>query len=84
MGFTYQMQQFQEERLWAAANAIQGLLALHRRRPSTTRASARSSARRVLDHQVVHFKLAELKTEVEALRALTYIATREVRRRRRT
>src|SRR5215207_3942841 len=25
MGFTYQMMQFQEERLWAAANAIQGL-----------------------------------------------------------
>ena len=24
MGFTYQMLQFQEERLWAAANAIQG------------------------------------------------------------
>ena len=29
----------------------------------------------VLDHQVVHFKLAELKTEVEALRALVYMAT---------
>ena len=28
----------------------------------------------VLDHQVVHFKLAELKTEVECLRALTYRA----------
>ena len=26
MGFTYQMMQFQEERLWRAANAIQGLL----------------------------------------------------------
>ena len=30
MGFTYQMQQFQEERLWAAANAIQSLDRLHR------------------------------------------------------
>jgi citronellyl-CoA dehydrogenase len=29
----------------------------------------------VLDNQVVHFKLAELKTEVEALRALVYLAT---------
>jgi citronellyl-CoA dehydrogenase len=28
----------------------------------------------VLDNQVVHFRLAELKTEVEALRALTYRA----------
>ena len=26
MGFTYQMLQFQEERLWAAANAVQALL----------------------------------------------------------
>ena len=29
----------------------------------------------VLDHQVVHYKLAELKTEVEALRGLVYMAT---------
>ena len=25
LGFTYQMQQFQEERLWAAASTVQGL-----------------------------------------------------------
>ena len=30
--------------------------------------------RPILDNQVVHFRLAELKTEVEALRALTYRA----------
>ena len=36
----------------------------------------------VLDNQYVHFRLAELKTEVEALRALTYRAVRDVRRRR--
>ena len=29
----------------------------------------------VLDHQVVHYRLAELKTEIESLRALTYRAT---------
>ena len=29
----------------------------------------------VLDHQVVHYKLAELKTEVESLRGLVYMAT---------
>jgi citronellyl-CoA dehydrogenase len=28
----------------------------------------------ILDNQVVHFRLAELRTEVEALRALTYRA----------
>ena len=40
------------------------------------RASDRPSARAVLDNQVVHYRLAELKTEVEALRALVYLATK--------
>jgi citronellyl-CoA dehydrogenase len=31
----------------------------------------------ILDNQVVHFRLAELRTEVEALRALTYRAVEE-------
>ena len=43
--------------------------------PSTTPASASIFGKSVLDNQVVHFRLAELKTEVEALRALTYMAT---------
>ena len=74
MGFTYQMMQFQEERLWAAANAIQGLLNCI----EETIAYARERTifgKSVLDNQVVHFKLAELKTEVESLRGLVYMAT---------
>ena len=74
MGFTYQMMQFQEERLWAAANAIQGLLNCI----EETIAYARERqifGKSVLDNQVVHFKLAELKTEVESLRGLVYMAT---------
>ena len=74
MGFTYQMMQFQEERLWAAANAIQGLLNCI----DHTVAYARERqifGQSVLDNQTVHFKLAELKTEIEALRGLTYMAT---------
>ncbi|KNZ31654.1 MAG: acyl-CoA dehydrogenase [Methylibium sp. NZG] len=74
MGFTYQMMQFQEERLWAAANAIQGLLNCI----DHTVAYARERqifGQAVLDNQTVHFKLAELKTEIEALRGLTYMAT---------
>ncbi|HKW84406.1 MAG TPA: acyl-CoA dehydrogenase family protein [Burkholderiaceae bacterium] len=74
MGFTYQMMQFQEERLWAAANAIQGLLNCI----DETIAYARERqifGKSVLDNQVVHFKLAELKTEVESLRGLVYMAT---------
>ncbi len=73
MGFTYQMQQFQEERLWAAANAVEALL----RNLNDTVDYIRERkifGQTVLDFQVVHFRLAELKTQVEALRALTYRA----------
>ena len=74
LGFTYQMMQFQEERLWAAAHAIQALL-------NTIQQTADFARERqifgmsVLDHQVCHYKLAELKTEVESLRGLVYMAT---------
>lgn len=72
-GFVYQMLQFQEERLWAAANAVQGLencidLTVEWARERTMFGG------RLLDNQHVYFKLAELKTEVESLRALTYRA----------
>src|SRR6186713_577921 len=70
MGFTYQMQQFQEERLWAAANAIEGLSRCIRLTADYARERS-IFGRSVLDNQVVHFRLAELKTEVEALRGLT-------------
>jgi len=74
MGFTYQMMQFQEERLWAAANAIQGLTNCIEETIAYTR-ERQIFGKSVLDNQVVHFKLAELKTEVESLRALVYLAT---------
>ncbi|MFZ2653203.1 MAG: acyl-CoA dehydrogenase family protein [Burkholderiaceae bacterium] len=73
-GFTYQMMQFQEERLWAAANAIQGLLNCVELTAEYARERQIFGAG-VLDHQSVHFRLAELKTEIEALRGLTYMAT---------
>ncbi|MEA2699117.1 MAG: citronellyl-CoA dehydrogenase [Myxococcales bacterium] len=72
-GFTYQMLQFQEERLWVAANAT---ICLERCIASTidyTR-ERKIFGGSVLDQQVVHFRLAELATEVEALRALTHRA----------
>ena len=74
MGFTYQMMQFQEERLWAAANAIQGLLNCITQTADYAR-ERQAFGKSILDNQVVHFKLAVLKTEVEALRGLTYMAT---------
>jgi citronellyl-CoA dehydrogenase len=74
MGFSYQMQQFQEERLWGAANALGALDHAIADTIEYTR-SRRIFGRSVLDHQVVHYTLAELQTEVEALRALVYRAT---------
>jgi citronellyl-CoA dehydrogenase len=74
LGFMYQMLQFQEERLWGAANAIQGLENAVRVTIEYTR-SRKTFGRPVIDNQVVHFTLAELTTEIEALRALVYRAT---------
>ena len=73
MGFTYQMMQFQEERLWAAASTVQGLT----RNIGETIDYIRERkifGQPIIDFQYVHYRLAELKTEVEALRALTYRA----------
>ena len=72
-GFTYQMLQFQEERLWAAAA---GLVAKERMIEDTIEYAGQRKAfgQSILDNQVVHFRLAELKTEVEMLRSLTYRA----------
>ena len=72
-GFIYQMQQFQEERLWCAASTLQSLTncvqwtvdwAQERKLFGSTLA----------DQQWVQFKLAELKADIECLRALTYQA----------
>lgn len=71
MGFTYQMLQFQEERLWAAANSIE-TLTRHINDTIDYVRERKIFGGSVLDRQVVHFRLAELKTEVECLRALTY------------
>jgi len=73
-GFTYQMIQFQEERLWGAANALRGLDLAVRETIEYTR-SRRAFGKAVLDNQVVHFTLAELQTEIELLRSLLYRAT---------
>ena len=72
-GFTYQMMQFQEERLWAAANAIEALLGCIAQTADYAR-ERKAFGQAILDNQVVHFRLAELKTEVEALRGLTTMA----------
>jgi citronellyl-CoA dehydrogenase len=72
-GFIYQMQQFQEERLWAAASCIQSLTNCIQWTVEYAQERKLFGAS-LADQQWVQFKLAELKTEVESLRALTYQA----------
>ncbi len=72
-GFIYQMQQFQEERLWAGANALSALDGCIAETIEWARERKMFGAT-LLDQQYVQFKLVELQTEVEALRALTWRA----------
>ena len=73
MGFTFQMMQFQEERLWGAASSLRSLDKLIDATIEYTR-ERKAFGKSILDNQVVHFRLAELRTEVAALRALSYQA----------
>ena len=72
-GFTYQMIQFQEERLWGAASCLKALEVIIDETIEYTR-GRKAFGGTILDNQVVHFKLAEMQTEVELLRSLIYRA----------
>lgn len=73
-GFMYQMQQFQEERIFCAANA---LLPLERAISETAEYASQRMifGKPLLSQQSVHFRLAELQTELEALRSMIYRTT---------
>jgi citronellyl-CoA dehydrogenase len=73
MGFMFQMLQFQEERLYGAAGSLRSLDRLIDQTIEYTR-QRHTFGKPILHNQSVHFRLAELRTEVEALRALTYRA----------
>jgi citronellyl-CoA dehydrogenase len=70
-GFAMQMQQFQEERMFGTAMGIKGLEVVLEATIDYTRERQAFGAS-ILDNQVVHFRLAELQTEIECLRALLY------------
>ena len=72
-GFVYQMLQFQEERLWCAASCIQSLSNCIEWTVEWAHERKLFGAA-LADQQWVQFKLAEMKTEVESLRAMTYRA----------
>ncbi|RWS23429.1 putative acyl-CoA dehydrogenase 6-like protein [Leptotrombidium deliense] len=71
MGFTYQMMQFQDERMVAAISTIGGL---DRMIDSTIEYCKQRKAfgQQIINYQSIHFKLAELRSEVELLRSLVY------------
>ena len=77
MGFIYQMEQFQIERLWGALNNV----GMAQRAIDTTigyTRERRAFGRSILDNQWVHYRLAEMQTEVAALRALCWQGVEEV------
>jgi citronellyl-CoA dehydrogenase len=73
MGFIYQMKQFQEERLDGAARRLAAMALIQETADYLRQRQA--FGRPLLDNQFIQYKLAELKTELEALRALVYMAT---------
>jgi citronellyl-CoA dehydrogenase len=76
-GFVYQMQQFQHERLFLSASI---LASMDKCIEETVKYAGQRNAfgAPILHNQYVHFRLAELKTEIESARSLTYRATEEL------
>jgi len=70
-GFVYQMMQFQEERLYAAIGNYSGCENIINETIEYTR-QRKTFGKPIIDNQIVHFRLSELMTEVEALKALTW------------
>jgi citronellyl-CoA dehydrogenase len=73
MGFIYQMMQFQEERMFVALTALTQMQRSIDETIEYTR-GRQAFGKSILDNQVVHYRIAELQTELEALRALTWKA----------
>jgi citronellyl-CoA dehydrogenase len=75
-GFMMQMLQFQEERLYGAANSLKMLDNLIDQTIEYCK-ERHTFGQPLINNQVIHFRLAELRTEVECLRSLTYRAVEE-------
>ena len=71
MGFILQMKQFQKERLAGSLMSTVGMEKMIRLTIDYTR-GRQAFGRPLIDNQWIHFRLAELLTEVEALRQLNY------------
>ena len=75
-GFMMQMIQFQEERLYGAANSLKMLDKLIDVTIEYCK-ERHTFGQPLINNQVIHFRLAELRTEVELLRSLVYRAVDE-------
>jgi citronellyl-CoA dehydrogenase len=76
MGFMMQMVQFQEERLCGAIGSVRGMDRLIEATIAYCK-ERETFGQPLIDNQVVHFRFAELKTEVESLRSLCYRAVED-------
>ncbi|MDX1451846.1 MAG: citronellyl-CoA dehydrogenase [Oleiphilaceae bacterium] len=75
-GFMMQMIQFQEERLFGAANILKGLENCVNHTIDYCK-ERETFGQKLIDNQVIHFRLAELQTEIEALRCMVYQAVEQ-------
>ena len=75
MGFVLQMKQFQRERLAGSLMSTAGMDKIVRMTIDYCR-GRQAFGRPLIDNQVIHFRLAELLTEIEALRQLNYHCVR--------
>ncbi|HEX3757359.1 MAG TPA: acyl-CoA dehydrogenase family protein [Kofleriaceae bacterium] len=76
MGFMMQMVQFQEERLNGAIGSVRGMDRLLDATIAYCK-ERHTFGQPLIENQVVHFRFAELKTEIEALRSLCYRAVED-------
>ena len=77
MGFIYQMEQFQLERLWAGFNGVGAMRHILNITIDYTR-ERQVFGKALLDNQWVYFKLAELRAEIEMLSTLCWAAVDKV------
>jgi citronellyl-CoA dehydrogenase len=74
MGFMYQMEQFQEERLYAVGRTVTFLEDALEETIEYAR-QRQAFGRPILDNQTMHYKMAEMQSQLEAIRSLLYRAT---------
>jgi citronellyl-CoA dehydrogenase len=75
-GFMMQMVQFQEERLCGALSTLRGMESVIDATIAYTKERT-TFGQPLIANQVIHFRFAELKTEVECLRSLVYRAVED-------